>query len=143
MTAAHYDAVLSLWQSTEGLGLDDSDSRPAVERFLTRNAGLSFVALDAAGRIVGAVLCGHDGRRGFLYHLAVARDCRGHGTGTELVCQALRQLAAAGISKCSIHVYQDNLPGQQFWLRSGWRRRGDILLMQTAVAALPTPEPSG
>jgi ribosomal protein S18 acetylase RimI-like enzyme len=136
MSLAQYAAVYALWQGTEGLGLDASDSRPAIARFLERNPGFSFVAVAPDDRIVGAVLCGHDGRRGFLYHLAVAQAWRAQGIGKELVRHALAQLATAGISKCSIHVFRDHLPGQAFWARLGWCRREDILLLQDACHKL-------
>ena len=78
---ADYDTVRSLWENTEGIGLNESDTSAAVALFLERNPGLSLVALSPTGEIVGAVLCGHDGRRGYLHHLAVVKAARGRGLG--------------------------------------------------------------
>ena len=74
MTMDDYDQMIALWQASEGVGLDDVDGRPAIEGYLRRNEGISFVAVEADGRIVGAVLCGTDGRRGYMHHLAVAAE---------------------------------------------------------------------
>ena len=84
MTLADYEEVLRLWQNTEGVGLNESDTRPAIASYLKRNRGMSFVAREGK-QIVGAVLCGHDGRRGTLYHLAIAPTHRRAGLGTKLV----------------------------------------------------------
>ena len=97
---------------TPGVGLNEGDDPAGLRAFLARNPGLSLVAQDGT-RIVAAVLCGHDGRRGYLYHLAVANDYRRRGLGTSLVerCSAL---AAAGIPKCTIVLYADNESGERF-----------------------------
>jgi ribosomal protein S18 acetylase RimI-like enzyme len=128
-----YDEVLALWQRCEGVGLTPSDSREAVHAYLARNAGLSLVARDGA-RIVAAVLCGHDGRRGYLYHLAVAQEYRRQGLGRALVDRCLAQLAAAGIHKATIFVYAHNQAGQEFWRNTGWKDRGDLVVLQHVVA---------
>lgn len=127
---ADYDDAYLLWLETEGMGLGDSDDRDGIARFLERNPGLSTVACDAGGHLVGAVLCGHDGRRGYLHHLAVAKPCRGRGLGRALVEASLAHLKAAGIPRCSIFLYADNLAGRAFWLHEGWRLREDIVIMQ-------------
>lgn len=134
MTIADYDAVLRLWQATEGVGLNESDTRPAIASFLARNPGLSLVALDA-DVIVGAVLCGHDGRRGYLHHLAVARSHRGHGLGRGLVEACLAGLRQLGIQKCNLFLFADHAAGEAFWKHIGWRQRSDLQVMQTVVGA--------
>ena len=83
MLPADHAAVVELWCSAEGIGLSSADSRPEIEHYLERNPGMSFVARDD-GQIVGAALCGHDGRRGYLHHLAVAQSHRRRGIGTAL-----------------------------------------------------------
>src|SRR5512140_2326304 len=103
MTIEDYDQVIALWQASEGVGLDDVDGRVAIEAYLGRNDGMSFVAVEA-GRIVGAVLCGTDGRRGYLHHLAVAAECKGQGIGGALAERCLAGLAERGIVKCHIFV---------------------------------------
>jgi ribosomal protein S18 acetylase RimI-like enzyme len=128
MTIADYDAVSALWRASDGVGLRAADERPGIERFLERNAGLSLVA-EVDGRLVAAVLCGHDGRNGFLHHLAVAAEFRGRGIGRGLVNRCLRALAAEGITRCSIFVYTRNAPAQGFWRAIGWSLRTDLSMM--------------
>jgi len=126
---ADYDAVFRLWRRSEGVGLNESDSRAGIAAYLRRNPGLSFVAVKT-GRIVGAVLCGHDGRRGYLQHLAVAKRYRRRGVGLRLVEACLTKLRAQGFHKCNIFVYDDNVTGQEFWQHNGWKLRADLRLMQ-------------
>lgn len=135
MTIEDYDSVLALWKATEGLGLSPADERPAIARYLQRNPGMSFVACDA-GRIIGAALCGHDSRRGYLHHLAVAPACRRSGLGRQLVTHCLAALAAAGIDKCHLFVFADNAPALAFWQRVGWTQRVDLVIMSRQSSAL-------
>jgi putative acetyltransferase len=128
-----YDAVLALWRSCEGIGLSESDTREAIAVYLVRNPGLSLVALNEGGVIVGAVLGGHDGRRGYLHHLAVAPPHRGRGLGRRLVDEALIRLRRLGIQKCNIFLFADNAAGRTFWLHEGWTAREDLVVMQKAL----------
>jgi len=121
MTLADFDAVISFWRQMEGISLNESDERGPMERYLARNPGMSQTARDPAGRIIGAVLCGHDGRRGYLHHLAVAPGYRRQGLGTALVERCLAQLADAGIPKCNIFLFEGNTEGRKFWLRLAYR----------------------
>jgi putative acetyltransferase len=116
-----YEAVVAFWQTQEGIGLNESDDRASIERYLLRNPGMSFVARNRLGAIIGAVLCGHDGRRGYLHHLAVENACRRRGLGKMLVERCLSQLAASGIPKCNIFLFNDNENGRHFWERLGYR----------------------
>jgi putative acetyltransferase len=136
MTIADFEAVLRLWQATEGVGLNESDEREAIASFLARNCGLSRVALDGSD-IVGAVLCGHDGRRGYLHHLAVARTHRQLGLGKALVEACLAALSQLGIPKCNLFLFADNTAGEAFWRHNGWARRPDLLVMQKPLVAAP------
>lgn len=124
-----FDAVLALWRQSEGVGLTPSDNREAVHSFLVRNPGLSFVAWHE-GRIIGAVLCGHDGRRGYLYHLAVAPVYRKQGLARAIVDACLSRLGACGILKATIFVYGHNDIGSRFWRKVGWRDRTDLVVLQ-------------
>jgi putative acetyltransferase len=128
LTIADYDSVLALWRSSEGIGLSAADERSAIERYLAQNPGMSFVAIDD-GRLVGAVLCGHDGRRGYLHHLAVTPSHRCQGIGRQLVEQCLRALKAAGIDKCHLFVFAGNTSASDFWKRIGWTQRDELLVM--------------
>lgn len=129
----HYAAVFALWKSTEGLTLRDADSREAIGRYLERNPGLSFVAFDEE-TLVGAVLCGHDGRRGYLQHLAVAPGHRRRGIGAALAERCLAALVEQGIFKCHLFVRTDNLEARAFWERVGWTVREDILFLSRTIA---------
>jgi ribosomal protein S18 acetylase RimI-like enzyme len=133
MTIADYEAVLRLWRVTEGVGLNESDEREPLAAYLERNPGLSRVALDG-GKIVGAVLCGHDGRRGYLHHLAVAGPHRKRGLGKALVAACLADLAKLGIPKCNIFLFADNAAGEAFWKHNGWVKRTDLQVMQKVMA---------
>ncbi len=132
-----YDAAYALWEASEGIGLSAADSRENIRRFLAQNPSLSFVAQPAvrsAGKtIVGAVLASCDGRRGFLYHCAVARSHRGQGIGRALVTRSLAGLAALGMRKCHIFVAADNAEGKRFWQTIGWEERTTILVMSKDV----------
>lgn len=132
MTPDDLPEVIELWTVTEGVGLNESDSVPALTVFLARNPGLSRVAREE-NKIVAAVLCGHDGRRGFLYHLAVAAEYRGQGLGTALVEQCLAALAELGIQKCNALVYNHNVQGQRFWRRLRFNARDDLGFWQTTI----------
>ena len=125
MTPADIEPALALWRATEGMGLTDVDVPDRLAACLQRNSGLSVVAEDG-GRLVGTALCGHDGRRGYLYHVAVTKACRGQGLGQALVQACLDGLAAAGISKCHLFVFAANETGLAFWNHIGWTRRGDV-----------------
>lgn len=120
MIPADIAAARALWAQAEGVEVTDGDSPAELERYLTRNPGLSTVAIDGAGRLIGAVLCGHDGRRGFVYHLAVATDQRRQGVGRALMRRSLAAIKAEGIPRVLLLVAADNAGGQQFWRREGW-----------------------
>lgn len=133
MMPADLAEALELWAQTEGVGLNESDVPDALTRFLARNPEHSRVARDGQ-RMVAAVLCGHDGRRGFLYHLAVAPEYRRHGLGKELVAQCLAALREAGIQKCNALVYCHNDGGRQFWEQMGFRVREELDFWQRTIA---------
>jgi ribosomal protein S18 acetylase RimI-like enzyme len=123
-----YEAALALWKRCEGIGLSAADERCPLLRFLERNAGLSFVAFDG-DELVGTVLCGHDGRRGYIYHLAVDPRYRHRGLGKQLTDRSLAELKAAGIDKSHIMVFGTNKSGLKFWQDAGWKTRPEIVLL--------------
>jgi len=125
LTMADYDDVMALMDDTPGVVVRAADSPAAIGRYLARNPGLSLVA-ESDGRPVGCLLCGHDGRRGYLHHVVVAPAFRGQGVGRALVERALDDLAAAGIAKTHIDVFADNTAALAFWQRLGWQLRDDI-----------------
>ena len=127
LAIADYDDVLALWSSTSGMCLREADSREAIARYLERNPGFSFVAF-VDGQCVGAILGGHDGRRGYLQHLAVAEGFRRQGLGTRLFRCCVEALGRDGIAKTHLFVLNENELGLGFWQRAGCERRGDVVL---------------
>ena len=133
MVPADLPRALSLWRRTPGVGLSPEETEPMLTAFLARNPGLSAVVCAPGDELVGAVLCGHDGRRGHRYHLAVEPAWRGRGLGRVLVDHCRDSLLVAGIRKAAIVVYTHNAEGLAFWLRSGWSSRADLTLLQAAL----------
>lgn len=125
MSIRDYEPVLGLLESIDGVRLRSADSRDGIARYLERNPGCSFVA-EEGGEIVGCIMSGHDGRRGYLQHLAVSPSHRRLGLGSELASRCLRKLAAEGISKSHIDVLTSNAAGAEFWRSQGWQKREDI-----------------
>lgn len=139
-----YDGAFGLWSQTEGLSLNEADSREGVTAFLQRNPGFSAIATNDAGKVVGAVLCGHNGRAGFLYHLAVGTEFRRRGLGRRLVEFCFEKLAEARIPRCNIFVYTDNEVGNRFWLNHGWKDPVTWKVLQKPVSiAFSAPSTAG
>jgi ribosomal protein S18 acetylase RimI-like enzyme len=126
MTIFDYDEVVALWQASDGIG--EAETREEIDVFLARNPGFSYIARKDS-ELAGAILCGHDGRRGYLYHLAVDTRFRNQGIGRALVEQCLARLAKVNIPRCSVHLYVDNDSGESFWKQIGWRKRVDLKVM--------------
>lgn len=125
MKLEDYEEVLALMRGTPGVTVRDADSREATGRYLERNPGLSFVA-EAGGRIVGCVMCGHDGRRGYLQHLIVEPSFRNRGIGRRLWTCCLDELEKLGILKTHIDVLVGNDLANRYWANAGWQKREDI-----------------
>ena len=123
-----YDAAVDLWQRVEGLEIAEGDDRESIAQFLARNPGLSRVATDGSG-IVGVALCGHDGHRGYIYHLAVDPAYQGRGLGRRLVGECLEGLRRAGLKRVIIMVAGDNPRGRGFWTRCGWEEITGVISM--------------
>ena len=133
MRIEDYQEVISLWQGTEGVGLSAADSEEGIDLFLRHNPGHSFTAR-WEGRLVGAVICGCDGRRGYIHHLAVEKASRKKGIGKSLTAACLASLAERGIQKCHIFVYEDNQPAIAFWEKIGWSWRKELILMSKNIS---------
>jgi ribosomal protein S18 acetylase RimI-like enzyme len=136
LTPADYEAVFNLWRTADGVVIRDADRPEAIAYYLERNPGSSFVAV-AGQRIVGAVLCGHDGRRGYLHHLVVDAAHRRQGIGRALVERALAALEAVGIRKCHLMVLPDNTAARRFYAAIGWVERPDVMLMSHLAGGSP------
>lgn len=128
------DTILArvLWEATPGVGLGESDEPEAINTFLARNPGTSFVATDGEV-LVGTILCGHDGRRGLIHHLATKRSHRRLGVGTALLRAGLDALRAQGISKCHLLVFRSNNDGLQFWRAVAAQERTELALFSLAT----------
>lgn len=127
MRPEDYEGLYALWRSIKGFGMRSiDDSKEGIERFLKRNPEMSVVALARDGSIVGGILCGHDGRRGCLYHVCVREDYRLKGIGKAMVVHCMRQLKRERINKVSLIAFTANDVGNAFWNRIGWTRREDL-----------------
>ena len=123
MTIEDYEGVYALWKKIKGFGIRSiDDSKEGVARFLKRNPTTSVVA-EKDGRIVGSILCGHDGRRGCLYHVCVDEDYRRHGIGKRMVVFAMKALKEEKINKVSLIAFTENDIGNAFWNTIGWTER--------------------
>ena len=132
MTILDYEPVMELWTKTNGIGLSEADSIENISRYLDRNFGLSLVA-EKGELIVGAVLCGHDGRRGYIHHLAVDEKYQMNGIGKSIMIECLNRLKKVRISKCHLFVFEDNVEGIKFWKALGWIKREELNLMSLNI----------
>lgn len=125
MEISDYPVVIKLWSETESMSLREADSRENIAAYLNRNPGLSFVAVDE-NVIIGAVLVGTDGRRGYLQHLAVSAGRRGQGIGQQLISAAVGALSQQGIAKTHLFVANENSAAQAFYQKLGWFAREEV-----------------
>lgn len=126
MKIEDYEKVYALWTKIRGFGIRSvDDSKEGVARFLRRNPDTSVVAVEE-GQIVGAILCGHDGRRGCLYHVCVDPDWRMRGIGKAMVVYAMEALKKEKINKVSLIAFTQNDIGNAFWKEIGWTKRKDL-----------------
>ncbi|MFT4008016.1 MAG: GNAT family N-acetyltransferase [Lacrimispora sp.] len=133
MTIDDYDGIYDLWLHTQGMGLNDlDDSKEGIRKFLKRNPETCFVAEDG-GVIVGVLIGGHDGRRGYIYHTAVALSHRKQGIGNELVRLAMKALEQEGINKAALVVFERNELGNAFWEKQGFDVRNDLIYRNKGI----------
>ncbi|MCR5488215.1 MAG: GNAT family N-acetyltransferase [Lachnospiraceae bacterium] len=126
MRLEDYDRVRELWLTIRGFAIRSlDDSREGVEKFLNRNPGISVVA-EEDGQIVGAILCGHDGRRATLYHVCVREEYRKRGIGKAMVVRCMEKLNQEGINKVALIAFTRNDVGNAFWKGIGWTERQDL-----------------
>ncbi|NLM26708.1 MAG: GNAT family N-acetyltransferase [Clostridiaceae bacterium] len=136
MTIADYDSVYDLWLNTPGMGLNNmDDSKQGIEKFLRRNPETCFVA-EKDNRIIGVILCGNDGRRGYIYHTAVLVTERKRGVGTALVDAAVKALKNEGINKAALVVFSKNELGNSFWEKRGFITREDLIYRNRSINEL-------
>ncbi|MGH0052967.1 MAG: GNAT family N-acetyltransferase [Sphaerochaetaceae bacterium] len=136
MRTDDYKDVYTLWLHTKGMGLNTSDdSLQGITRYLERNPHTCFVA-EENRNIIGVIIAGHDGRRGFIYHTAVAATARRKGIGTALVEASLQALGAEGIVKVALVVFAGNATGNAFWEARGFSVRNDLLYRNKSLVSL-------
>lgn len=136
MTSADYNQVYALWMNTPNMGLNNlDDSKEGIKRYLKRNPSTCFVAEDG-GNVVGAILSGHDGRRGFIYHTTVMETYRKQGIGKKLVEEAVNALAQEGIHKVALVVFGRNESGNAFWEHMGFESRTDLVYRNKCIHEL-------
>ena len=136
MTIGDYEPVHSLWLNTPNMGLNNlDDSKDGMAKYLTRNPNTCFVAEKDNG-IIGVILCGHDGRRGYIHHTAVAGNKQRHGIGAALLNAALTALEHEGINKVALVVFDKNEKGNAFWEKQGFTKRPDLIYRNKALVDL-------
>lgn len=136
MTIDDYDRVYDLWMSCKNMGFNNlDDSREGIDKYLKRNPTTSFVA-EESGRITGVVLSGHDGRRGFIHHMAVEEDHRRQGIAASLLDHALAALKEEGINKVALLVFKRNEAGNAFWESQNFIVREDVVYRNKALTEL-------
>ncbi|WP_346879865.1 GNAT family N-acetyltransferase [Clostridium sp. UBA3061] len=133
MKISNYEDIFKLWTSTPGMGLRNlDDSKEGIDKFLRRNPATNFIA-EEDGKIVGSILCGHDGRRGYIYHTAVDMRYRGKGIGKKIVNSVINALKREGINKAALVVFTNNEVGNGFWRSMGWEKREDLNYYNSSI----------
>ena len=136
MKISDYESVYALWMSCTGMGLNNlDDSKEGIEIFLKRNPTTCFVA-EENGRIIGVIMVGSDGRRGYIYHTAVHPEFRGRGIARSLVESALCELKKLGINKTALVVFARNENGNKFWEKLGFTVRDDLVYRNMSLAEM-------
>lgn len=136
MLLSDYDSVYKLWLSCKGMGLNNlDDSEEGISRFLARNPDTCFVA-EENSEIVGVIIAGSDGRRGYIYHTAVHPEHRKKGIASQLVDSALSALKSIGINKASLVVFERNTAGNAFWEKTGFSAREDLVYRDKCLAEI-------
>ena len=126
LNISDYEKIHKLWTETQGMGMRSlDDSKEGIGKFLIRNPNTCFVAEDGK-QIIGVILCGHDGRRGYIYHTAVAENHRQKGIGRKMVDRVIDALKKEGINKVALVVYENNSLGNSFWQELGFEKRNDL-----------------
>lgn len=136
MVINDYESVYALWMSCAGMGLNNlDDSKEGIDRFLKRNPETCFVAEDE-NVIIGVIMAGNDGRRGYIYHTAVNPKYRNQGIATALVQNAMKALETCGINKVALVVFDRNTNGNAFWERLGFTPREDLIYRNKTITEM-------
>lgn len=122
-----YDEILKLWEDIPDIGDRQFDTKDKLERFLSKNSYYNLVC-QVKNQIVGSILCGSDGQRAYIYHLAVRKDYRLKGIEGDMISELVRKLSIDGIEECKLFVIDDNYEEQDFWTSEGWKESRDLLV---------------
>lgn len=133
LTIEDYDKVYRLWTNTKGMGMRSlDDSLEGIDRFLKRNPSTNFI-MQEGNKVIGVILCGHDGRRGCIYHAAVDPEYRNKGIGRKLVNSVIEALKKEKINKVALVVFDSNDLGNKFWQSLGFARRDDLVFRNLSI----------
>lgn len=133
MTIDDYEKLFEMWQNTPNMGLRSlDDSKEGISLFLKRNPTTNFVAYDD-DKLIGTILCGHDGRRGYIYHTVVLPEYRRQGIATNLVDMAVKALQEEGITRVCLNVMETNEQGKKFWTDRGWEKKDFLGFYSKAI----------
>ena len=133
MTISDYENLFAMWKNTPNIGLRSlDDSKEGISCFLKRNPDTNFVAYEDE-KLIGAILCGHDGRRGYIYHTVVLPEYRGSGIATALVEAAVEALQKEGITRVCLNVMKTNEQGKKFWIGKGWEKKDFLEFYSKAI----------
>ena len=136
MHISDYDSIYNLWMNTPGMGLNSvDDSKDGIEKFLKRNPTTCFVA-EEDSKIVGVIMAGNDGRRGYIYHTAVLPEFHGKHVAKNLVENAMAALEKEGITKVALVVFEKNQNGNGFWEKIGFTVRNDLIYRNKTIAQM-------
>ena len=136
MVINDYDDVYALWMACAGMGLNNlDDSREGIDKFLKRNSDTCFVA-EYDNQIVGVIIVGNDGRRGYIYHTAVDTQYRKRGVARQLVETSMQELKKCGINKVALVVFDRNESGNAFWEKLGFTVREDLVYRNKAITEM-------
>ena len=136
MNITDYKQVYQLWLSCSGIGLNNlDDSKEGIERFLNRNPETCFVA-EIEQTIIGVIIAGNDGRRGYIYHTAVNPNYRHQGIANKLVNEVMGKLKALGINKAALVVFSKNTDGNAFWEKNGFTSREDLIYRNKPITEM-------
>lgn len=136
MTIDDYENVYTLWLNTPNMGLNNlDDSKDGIAKYLVRNPNTCFIA-EKNGVIIGVILCGHDGRRGYIHHTAISQSEQRHGVGAALLNAAISALEREGLNKVALVVFGKNENGNAFWEKQGFTTRPDLIYRNKAIVDL-------
>ena len=134
MVINDYNELITLWKNTDGIGINGyDDSKKAIKKFLERNPNTCFVMEYNKTEIIGTIMGGNDGRRGFIYHLMVKPEHRKNGIGKKLLEKTETSFGKAGLRRINLVVLKKNITGNKFWDENGYEIRDFICIRSKKI----------